>query len=58
MKLGGLCCGLMKTLGHLGFVATFGGDPSQAGPLPATSPARKVSKNKTVETAPRFKLLY
>lgn len=45
-------------MGHFGFVATFGVDPSQAGLLPAGSPARKVSKNKTVETAPRFKLLY
>lgn len=58
MKIGGLSCRLMKTSGHLGFVATFGGDPSQAGLLPAGSPARKVTKNKTVETVLRFKLLY
>ena len=39
-------------------MALFGGDPSQAGLLPATSPVRKVFKNKTVETAPKFNLIY
>lgn len=39
-------------------MVTFGGDPSRAGLLPATSPVRKVSKNKTVETAPKFNLIY
>lgn len=62
MKLGGLCCGLLKPLGHLGWchegLRGHGGDPRQAGLLPATSPVRKVSKNKAVETAPKFNLIH